>query len=214
MLRLGTAAARQTDTTTCGSAVLAMLAAAGDPLLSLWLVTGELCAGHVPPEVGDPDPGAGASARFGAVQRAVKHDSARGGLMGLPWPSALGTPPWGAARVARFPGVSYRSLLLDDSRPAELTGVLARACRALDRGVPVPLYVGGGLATGVGTAVPRHVVLLTERHGVTVTVFEPSAGRVHELPVQDLVRPDGPRDALGGWSHACWAVLPVRIRLR
>ncbi|HMO10561.1 MAG TPA: hypothetical protein PKB06_03450, partial [Actinotalea sp.] len=35
-----TAAARQTDPTTCGSAALALLAAAGDPALAAWLATG------------------------------------------------------------------------------------------------------------------------------------------------------------------------------
>ena len=39
-LEVGGAPAQQTDATTCGSAVLALLAAAGDPVLALWLATG------------------------------------------------------------------------------------------------------------------------------------------------------------------------------
>jgi hypothetical protein len=214
VVRLGTAAARQTDQTSCGSAVLVMLAAAGDPLLALWLVTGELCAGYLPPQAYDTGPESGVVRRFGAAQYAMKRSSVRGALLGLPWPAAFGTPPWGAARVAGFPGVSYRSLLVDDTRHDEITAVLDRAGRALDRGIPVPLYVGGDLTGGIAAAVPRHVVLLTGRDGDVVSVYEPSEGRLHEVPLSTLVHPDGPAPALGGWWHVCWAVLPVRWPLR
>ncbi len=220
VLRWGTAAARQTDRTTCGSAVLVMLAAAGDPLLALWLAAGATCGGHRPPELEgvDPaldaspgsDPDATAAARFGAVQQAVKARSTRGAVLGLPWPSGLGTPPWGAAAVARRSGVVYRSLLVDDSRAGEVAAVLARATRALDRGIPVPLYVGGDLASGIATALPRHVVLLTRHERDRVGLYEPSEGRVHEVAVENLADPHGPSPALGGWSHVDWALLPVR----
>lgn len=218
VLRWGTAAARQTDGTTCGSAVLTMLAAAGDPLLALWLAVGSTCGGYRPPELGDvdldtppgQDPDAAASARFGVVQQAVKRTSNHGALLGCPWPAALGTPPWGAAAVARFPGVSYRSVLVDDSRTSEVSAVLSRAVRALDHGVPVPLYVGGDLGSGIAAALPRHVVLLTGRDGERITVYEPSQGRVHDVAVEELVRSSGPSPALGGWSHVDWALLPVR----
>lgn len=218
VLRWGTAAARQTDGTTCGSAVLTMLAAAGDPLLALWLAVGSTCGGYRPPELQDidldtppgQDPDAGAAARFGAVQESIKRRSNRGALLGCPWPAALGTPPWGAAAVARFPGVGYRSVLVDDSRTSEVSAVLSRAVRALDHGIPVPLYVGGDLSSGIAAAVPRHVVLLTGRDGDRVTVYEPSQGRVHDVAVEELVRSSGPSPALGGWSHVDWALLPVR----
>ena len=147
VLRLGTAAARQTDGTTCGSSVLAMLAAAGDPTLAYWLVTGRTLAGYRPPELDGAGDAAGPAVRFGDLQEALKgRTNARAVLGLLRWPRALGTPPWGAARVARFPGVTYRSVLVDDTRTGEVAVVLARAGRALDRGVPVPLYAGGDLA--------------------------------------------------------------------
>lgn len=211
VLRLGTAAARQTDGTTCGSAVLAMLAAAGDPTLAYWLVTGERVAGHEPAELRDVDDASGPAGRFGALQEALKRRSNARAVLGLlPWPSALGTPPWGAARVARYPGVAYRSVLVDDSRPSEVTRVLVRAGRALDRGVPVPLYTGGDLSGGAASAIPRHVVLLTGRTAEGFAVYEPSSGRVHDVPSADLVVPHGPLEALGRWSHVAWALLPVR----
>ncbi len=218
VLRWGTAAARQTDPTTCGSAVLTMVAAAGDPLLALWLAVGLTCGGYRPRELRGvdldsppgQDPDAAASARFGAVQQALKKRSNRGALLGLAWPTALGTPPWGAATVARFPGVVYRSVLVDDSRTSEISAVVSRALRALALGIPVPLYAGGDLGSGILTAIPRHVVLLTGRDGDRVTVYEPSQGRVHESAVDELINPRGPTPALGGWSHVDWALLPVR----
>jgi hypothetical protein len=211
VLRLGTAAARQTDGTTCGSSVLAMLAAAGDPTLAFWLVTGRTLAGYRAPELDGVGDAAGPAVRFGDLQEALKRCSNARAVLGLlPWPSALGTPPWGAARVARFPGVAYRSVLVDDTRPGELAVVLARAARALDRGVPVLLYAGGDLAMGLATAIPRHVVLLTGRTADGYAVYEPSTGRLLTLTADEVTSPRGPVPALGGWSHVCWALLPVR----
>jgi hypothetical protein len=211
LLRLGTAAAKQTDPTTCGSAVLAMLAAAGDPALAYWLVTGRSLAGYRPAELDGVGDAPGPAVRFGDLQAALQRRSNARAVAGLlPWPAALGTPPWGAARVARYPGVAYRSALVDDSRSALLRTVVARAARALDRGVPVPLYSGGDASTGLLTAVPRHVVLLTGRTSGGLTVYEPSSGRVHRLGADHLVAGHGPVAALGGWSHVCWALLPVR----
>jgi hypothetical protein len=226
-LRLGGHLARQTDETTCGSAVLTMLAAAGDPFLALWLVTGRLAADgsgglHRPPELrgaGEVDLAvADAGERFGAVQRAVKRASTRGALGPFPWPGALGTPPWAAARTARYPGVTFTSLMVDDTDTGHLAAVLDRADAALASGLPVPLYTGGDLAHGLTTAVPRHVVLLVPRAGdhrgrtssdpPGYAVYEPASGLVHRLTRDEVLAPSGPRAALGGWSHVCWVLLP------
>ena len=211
-LRVGGAPARQTDGTTCGSAVLAMLAAAGDPVLALWLGTGRLLPGHLPPElrampaarVTSPD----AAVRLSGLQHALKRASTRRALGPLPWPAALGTPPWGAARTARFPGTAWSHVLVDDTDPALLGAVLDRADAALAAGVPVPLFTGGDLRGGLAAAVPRHVVLLVPAAGPGYAVYEPGHGRVHRVTRAELARPGGPHPALGGWSHVCWAVLP------
>lgn len=223
-LRLGDAPARQTDETTCGSAVLAMLAAAGDPLLALWLVTGRSPAGYRPREVRALGPAElaapDAAARFAAVQRAIKTRTNRAALGPLAWPARLGTPPWGAARVARHPGVTFQAIMVDDTDADGFGALLDRVERALAAGVAVPLFTGGDLASGLTTAMPRHVVLLTPRvdprravagPGETrgrFTVFEPAGGAVHDLTRAELLAPAGARAALGGWSHVCWAVLP------
>ena len=241
-VRWGTAAARQVDGTTCGAAVLGLLAAAGDPDLALWLVTGRLREDARPPELAgldlprpadphDPDAPAwfrtpdgravhaaatgpeAAGARWGLLQAVLHRRSTARAVAGvLPWPRALGTPPWGAARLARFPGVRYRSVLVDDTRTPEVDDLLARVDDALDRGVPVPLYSGGDLSGGIGAAVPRHVVLAVGRDDDGYRVYEPGAGAVLALPRAALREPDGPVPALGHWTHLAWALLPVPAR--
>jgi len=225
---LGDAPARQTDATTCGSAVLTMLAAAGDPLLALWLVTGRSAVDGMPGEVravatadrAEPDP----AARFGAVQREVKRRSNRSAVGPLPWPTSLGTPPWGAARTARFPGAAFRSVMIDDTDTRALRSLLRRIERSLAAGVGVPLFTGGDLGGGLAASFPRHVVLLTPDVGPSgtdpsganpsgsdagrYTVYEPSSGALHGVTRAELLAPDGARAALGGWSHASWAILP------
>ena len=227
-LRFAGSPARQSDQTTCGSTVLAMLAAAGDPLFALWLVTGRRLAGHLPPEVralapadrSEPDAGA----RFAAVQRVIKSRSNRAALGPLPWPSILGTPPWGAARVARYPGAAYSAVMADDTDASGFGALLDRVERSLAAGVPVPLFTGGDLGSGLTTAIPRHVVLLVpdqsrpdrerpdrEEAGAAAgsyRVFDPASGAVHGVTRAELLGPAGARAALGGWSHVCWAVLP------
>jgi hypothetical protein len=289
LLRWGSAAAQQVDGTTCGAAVLGMLAAAGDPRLAAWLVTGRTpVGGSVPPELrlvdagdlvtahdpieaeagsgthahegdggaapdgtagpggaagpiaghrtavghhpdaptwfrtpdgrtvhADATPEAATAARWGALQHALHRASTRRAVLGLlPWPRALGTPPWGAERLARFPGVRYRAVPVDDRRPAEVQDLLVRIDAALDHGVPVPLYSGGDLGDGLAAAVPRHVVLAAARTDDGYLVYEPGAGRLLPLTRGEVERPTGPAAALGGWTHLCWALLPVADRGR
>lgn len=208
-------AGRQADATTCGSAVLAMLAAVGDPTLALWLATGRLLEATRPPELAGAPSGTLTAlaavpphARFAPLQRVLKHRSTAGALLGLPWPASLGTPPWGAARAARFPGVGFHHLPLDDTDALHLASVLDAAGRALAAGVPVPVYSGGDVRRGASTAVPRHVVLVTGRTDDGYVVWEPGAGRRVTVSRTELVS-GRPQPALGGWSHLAWALLPV-----
>ena len=210
-------AARQTDATTCGSAVLTMLAATGDPSLALWLVTGRLGSLRPPELVGAP-PGAlallstaPAERRFAAVQRVLKRRSTATALFGLPWPAALGTPPWGAARVARFPGVAFRHQPVDDTDQVHLGRVLDAVELALAAGVPVPLYSGGDSSGGWATAAPRHVVLAVGRGPGGLRVFEPGQGRLHTVSRRALAAGDAPQPGLGGWSHLAWVLLPYPV---
>ena len=197
------APARQVDERSCGPAVLAMLRLAGDPRRALEVSRW--------PE--------GAAPAFAAQQRALHRETAHG-VRGLPvWPAVLGTPPWGAARVARYGRVRYTHRVVG-GRTAP--GVLAAALAAAAAGVPVPLYTGGDLARGAATAVPRHVVLLTAVRGGLATLYEPSSGRLHAVPRAELEAAVGsrradvagrvPEAALGGWPHVVWALLPRDAR--
>lgn len=193
--------ARQVDATTCGAAVLVLLRLAGDPAEALTL------ARH---------PG-GAAHRFAALQRET-HSRARRW-----WPRSLGTPPWGAAREARYGPVRYTHRVIGRHRASGRDDVLRAALAAASAGIPVPLYTGGDLGRGATTAVPRHVVLLTavreSEAGSTATLYEPSSGALHAVPAEALVAsPVGPGAdprtttarlrALGGWQHVVWALLP------
>lgn len=210
--------ARQANGTTCGSAVLTMLAAMGDPSLAFWLVTGRLATDPDearPPELAGANLGslallaeAPASRRFAAVHRVYKRRSTARGLLGMPWPGALGTPPWGAARVARFPGVRYTHHPLDDADPDDLGAVLDAVGAATAAGIPVPLYSGGDTARGWSTAVPRHVVLAVGRTGDALRVFEPGRGRLLTAPRGALLAAQAPQPALGGWKHLVWVLAP------
>ncbi|MTG88959.1 hypothetical protein GJV82_08370 [Cellulosimicrobium sp. BIT-GX5] len=209
-LELGGARARQTDGTTCCSAVLGLLAAAGDPVLALWLTTGLRPGGTTPPR----STLAQSTARFRALQQAVKRRTNARSLGPLPWPAALGTPPWGAARVARHADVRFVERTVAGGEDADGGPVLRAALVAAARGVPVPLFTGGDLAHGIATAVPRHVVLLTraDPQARRCTVYEPSSGTLHDLPaaaLHEAVRVPVARRALGGWPHVCWALLPA-----
>ncbi len=185
----GSAPARQVDGTTCGSAVLSMLAMAGEPRIAGWVAE-------------EPGP------RFDGLQLRVHQASSRAGL--VPWPQRFGTAPWAAARLARYGGVRYghRVLGVGERRRA----LLREAVAAASAGVPVPLYTGPGF-------VPRHVVLLVDAPSDDVVrIYEPSSATLHTVPVATLLDPlaAGAEDrkvltaALGGWPDLLWALLPRR----
>jgi hypothetical protein len=88
------------------------------------------------------------------------------------WPRALGTTPAGMARALSAHGIRYRW------RPA--TGGVDDVCAALTRGRPVAMLIG--------SAIPRHWVLLTELDGDRVRCYEPSSGALMFLPLNDVRR--------------------------
>jgi len=192
-VRTRTAPARQVDPTTCGSAVLAMLAMAGDPRLSAWVAA-------------DPAP------RFAELQRRAHRQTSRAGM--LPWPQRLGTAPWGAATVARHGQVRYTHRVVGRGKGG--AAVLRAAVTAAGSGTPVPLFTGGDLSGGWRAAVPRHVVLLVDAGDDVVRVYEPSSATMHTVPTGVLLVSErawaGERavltSALGGWPHVVWAALP------
>nr|NLD39795.1 hypothetical protein [Actinomycetales bacterium] len=220
-VELGGAPAVQADETSCGAACLVMLAATGDHALATWLETGTLPAevgvDDIPPEIPLRALAAnlGAAERFAAAQRMVRAATAPRAIGPFAWPRSLGTTPWTAARVARFPGVRYVNRPVDD-RGASGEEMLAQLLGALDDGHPVLVYTGGNRSTGLSTALPRHVVLAvpnrearTTPAGVPlVSIYEPHSAHVYEVPASDLTDRTERSRALGGWTHIQWLVLP------
>ncbi|MDO8121378.1 hypothetical protein Q6346_08645 [Isoptericola sp. b490] len=203
-------AMRQVDATACGSAVLAMLAAAGDPTLAAWLTVGWVGSAR-PAELSNADDRSlealsrrEPSERAQVLQRVIKRRSVAHGLGLLGWPGAWGTPPWGAARVARYPGVRWTHRVVDDTDAEQLRDLWSLVAGWVQVGVPIPLYAGGDSSGGWAEAVPRHVVLAVGGTDRGLEVFEPSTGRLLELARDG----EGRREALGGWGHLDWVLLP------
>ncbi|MDN5917222.1 MAG: hypothetical protein L0I76_19320 [Pseudonocardia sp.] len=150
-LRRRDGALRQVDGTTCGPAVLTVLAA--------WTEPGRLDTGT-----------AGFADRFGAAQKRVHRQVNR------LWPRFLGTTPFGLVRwLRRFAPASgrYRVRWVDDTSPADLTGAFDAVSAAVRAGRPVPLMVG--------TWLPRHWVLAIADTGRGWRIYEPSSGEVRVL---------------------------------
>ena len=213
--QFGAARPVQADPTTCGSAALVVLAAAGDASLARWLATGRVQGPLVPPELGwlsrsvlDVAARATPTARFGALQQAMKRVTLRRGLGLLPWPGGLGTPPWGAARAARFGALRYTGRLVVDTRPEQAGPLLDHAAAVARAGVPVLLYTGGDTGAGLAAGVPRHVVVLASPDGYALETYEPGSGRMLPITHGDLAAGGTARAAYGGWSHVTWVVVP------
>ncbi|WP_182354119.1 hypothetical protein [Flaviflexus huanghaiensis] len=189
---LGGRAVTQVDGTTCGATVLLMLRASGDPQLAAEL---------------DEHPHS-----IAAKQLAI-FDHIRSHAVGpLRWPRRFGSPPWTLAREAVFPGVTYRSVAVND-RSRDGREILSAVWNANRAGIPVPLYTGGNVGQGIARAVPRHVVLAVPpsvpSHERKLRIYEPSTGTLVDIALDDLVNRTAPHPALGGWTHVVWAVLPT-----
>lgn len=208
----------QTDSTTCGAAVGAMLCAAGDPVLAYALETGvnltRVRGANGSVSLADDARLVAASRGFAALQRHLHALARRGSLLGLlPWPRSLGTPPWGLAREVRWADVRYRDVVVDVGDPVHVRRLTTRISAHLREGVALPLWTGGSTATGWASAVPRHVVLLVgvvdgaTQEGARWRVYEPSSGKVLTVAASTWAVPER-RDAWGRWSRPHWILLP------
>ena len=91
------------------------------------------------------------------------------------WPHALGATPAGVARAltvhSASRGVRYRWRPRCGDR-------LADVCDAVAAGWPVAMLIGAVL--------PRHWVLLTDIEGGVFRCYEPSAGALLDVPIDDI----------------------------
>ncbi len=121
-----------------------------------------------------------------------------GGRAQLPWPRALGTPPWAVARaMTSFSDLPYRTRVV---RLGGRSSAFDALHVAVTEGHPCPLYVGS-------TWVPRHVVLAVAPTDSGVQVYNPARGRVVEL--LRTAFEGGKLTTFGRWTKPWFAVLPL-----
>jgi hypothetical protein len=130
------------------------------------------------------------------------------GRLQLPWPRALGTPPWAVARqlsATGRPAPRHAVVTLRAGRGA----VFDRIVAATAAGRPVPVYVGNRWA-------PRHVALFlggdpgggpggSPGRVDRLRCYDPASGRVVDVEREAFVRG---RLGLSGWDRPWCAVLP------
>jgi hypothetical protein len=132
-----------------------------------------------------------------ATHRRVTGSRPAAGALQLPWPRALGTPPWAVAHeMGRISGVGYSWRLARWGRGTAYERVLAE----LSTGLPVPLYVGS-------TWLPRHVVLALEADAGTVEVYDPARGRLVTVTQEAFTEP---ALGIGSWNVPWFTVTPRR----
>ena len=187
----------QPDQTTCGSCVLVMARMLNDPAYVGFLVNG------VNPASGERTAGT-VQDRFSqqalAMHRLTSRFKDTAGGWQLPWPRALGTPPWALAREmtneAGQSGTTYRARTVVPNRRAQMFRRIAALAGA---GHAVPLYVGNRWS-------PRHVVLVLPGVGLPpghVRIYDPASGRCYPIAAADFA---AGRLQVAGWQVP-WAVV-------
>ncbi|QRO87975.1 hypothetical protein [Kytococcus sedentarius] len=123
------------------------------------------------------------------------------GVLRVPWPMALGTPPWGAlaelrgiVRQERGGQPRYRMDLVRWGR----VGSLGESLQSVGTHEPALLYVGTRV-------VPRHVCVLAEDAGGRLALYDPAHGSVVEADVDALAAGE---QRVAGWSQPWVAIAP------
>jgi hypothetical protein len=186
---------RQLSDTTCGPTCAIVLRVLLDPAYALWWTTGE----HLEPErPGDALP---FEQRFRGQQQAVHEAVTRRAIGPVPWPKALGSPPWAlAAFLNRFTGLTggmFGWVPVEVDNPVLVGRCLAAVLRGVAAGVPVPVYIG--------RTVDRHVVLAVGARPDAVVVYDPAAGALVEVPLSDWA---AGQVGIAGWDHLESVVVP------
>lgn len=186
---------RQFGPTTCGPTCAIVMRVLLDPAYALWLTSGD----HLEPE--RPSDGLPFEQRFRTQQHAVHEALTRRAIGPIPWPRALGSPPWAlAAFLNRFTGLTgghFGWVPVNGDDPVHLGRCLDAVLRGVSAGLPVPVYVG--------RHVDRHVVLAIGSRADAVVVYDPAAGAVLDVPLADW---EAGRVGIAGWDHLESVVVP------
>ncbi len=112
----------------------------------------------------------------------------------LPWPRALGTPPWAVARtMAEITGDGHRTRVV---RWGDRSDDLLRLAAA---GHPCPIYIGDRW-------LPRHVVLVVGAGPDGLEVYNPARGTVAHVSREAFEA--GSLTTMGRWSIPWLVVTP------
>jgi hypothetical protein len=115
----------------------------------------------------------------------------------IPWPRALGTPPWAVARaMSTYAGVPYSTTVVPFHDRGKL---VTRMQAALSAGLPVPFFIGSRW-------LPRHVVLAVADLPDGVTVYNPANGRLVPMTASDFAA--SKLTTLGSWTKPWFVILP------
>jgi hypothetical protein len=203
-LRQGDIGPVQQSPVTCGSACLTVARMLVNPDFARWITTGEGPRADAPP-------GRDEQARFAAYERVVMRRT--NGLLGagrrlnVPWPHALGTPPWGASKELEFGasrrGTQYHQHVLRPLDRGRLRAAHSRLVDVVAEGEPALLYIGNGV-------LPRHVTLVLPGDGDRILdVYDPATGQVTLL---DENRFAARKLGIAGWDVPWVAVQPTGAR--
>ncbi len=190
------------------------------PEFGQWIVNG------VDPKGGPVDTRSEAE-RFAEHEREVMDRTngirAAGGKLNVPWPRALGTPPWGAEKELEYgaarPGAAYEMRLVRLGSNDALRDAYRDVARLVRDGLPALLYIGNAWT-------PRHVTLVLPAAGTSdshgdgggggggdgggddhgeLDVYDPATGSVTELdPERFASRALG----IAGWNVPWITVQP------
>lgn len=205
-LRRGLTGPVQQSPVTCGSAALTVARMLVNPEFARWIISG------LDP-VGGPLDSRSERERFAEHERAVmkRTNGFRGSLRAarwtIPWPQAMGTPPWGAAREfeqgAARKGAAYSMRLIRLGSTDAMHDMYRELVARVRDGLPALIYVGNVWA-------PRHVTLVlpgSGQDGGGLDVYDPATGSVTEL-VPELFA--GRVLGIAGWDVPWITVQPRR----
>ena len=120
------------------------------------------------------------------------------GRLQLPWPRAIGTPPWAMATQLEWTARSEYDVV-----PVRQGGRSHAFDQLLAAEVPAAIYVGDRW-------LPRHVVLVIGRKGEALDLYDPGRGVLASRDRAHFV--DGEL-SLSGWQVPWMVVVPQRQRL-
>ena len=196
----------QQSRVSCGAACLTVARMMIDPALTAWITRGERGPGQ-PADTRD------ANARFAEHEERVLERTngvrPRGTGWQVPWPTSLGTPPWGALAElehgAALPGTLYQIGMLRGLSGSMLTRSLEHVLARLQPGAPALMYVGNA-------SMPRHVVLVYVADGEdpAPVLYDPGTGLARPLPLAELERG---QCSISGWTTP-WLTLYPRPQRR